>query len=72
MKNLVYEQTFDEERSLYNIKDTEVLNCKFEGPADGESVLKECRNFSVNKCSFFAPLSNVARKKFLLKKFING
>lgn len=52
MKNQISNQTFDEERSLYNIKDTEVLNCKFEGPADGESVLKECRNFSVNGCSF--------------------
>ena len=67
MKNLVYEQIFDEERSLYNIKDTEVLNCKFEGPADGESVLKECRNFSVNKCSFSLRYPMWHAKKFLLK-----
>ncbi len=53
MKNLVYEQTFDEERSLYNIKDTEVLNCKFEGPADGESVLKRVQKFFRKQMFFF-------------------
>ena len=52
MKNLIANQTFNEERSLYNIKNTEVLNCKFEGPADGESVLKECRGINVVNCSF--------------------
>ena len=67
MKNQISNQTFDEERSLYNIKDTEVLNCKFEGPADGESVLKECRNFSVNKCSFSLRYPMWHAKKFLLK-----
>ena len=52
MKKQVINQTFDEERSLYNLCNTEVLNCKFEGPADGESVLKECRNIHVRDCSF--------------------
>ena len=60
-------QIYDEERSLYNLKDAEVLNCKFEGPADGESVLKECRNFSVNKCSFSLRYPMWHAKKFLLK-----
>ena len=45
MKKQVSNQIFDEERSLYNIKNTEVVNCRFEGPADGESVLKEGRNY---------------------------
>lgn len=45
-------QTFDEERALYNIKDTEVINCTFAGEADGESVLKEGRNYKVKNCSF--------------------
>ena len=67
MIKIISNQTFDEERSLYNIKDTEVLNCKFEGPADGESVLKECRNFSVNKCSFSLRYPMWHAKKFLLK-----
>ncbi len=52
MKKQISNQTFDEERSLYNLHNTEVLNCKFEGPADGESVLKECRNYTVKNCSF--------------------
>ena len=67
MIKFISNQTFDEERSLYNIKDTEVLNCRFEGPADGESVLKECRNFSVNKCSFSLRYPMWHAKKFLLK-----
>lgn len=45
-------QKFDEERALYNIKNTEILNCRFEGEKDGESVLKEGRNYVVKDCSF--------------------
>ena len=67
MKKQIFNQTFDEERSLYNLKDTNVLNCKFEGPADGESVLKECRNFAVNNCSFSLRYPMWHAKKFLLK-----
>lgn len=49
---VVKNQTFDEERALYNIKNTKVENCKFMGPADGESVLKECRNIQVINSDF--------------------
>ncbi len=52
MKNKISNQKYDEERSLYNIVDTEVSNCIFAGPADGESILKECRNILVENCSF--------------------
>ena len=45
-------QTFDTERALYNIKDTQVRNCIFAGPADGESVLKETRDILVDNCTF--------------------
>lgn len=45
-------RTFDEERALYNIHDTLVSDCTFSGPADGESVLKECTDISVKGCSF--------------------
>lgn len=45
-------QVFDEERALYNLQDTTVANCRFEGPADGESALKEGRNITVENCSF--------------------
>ncbi len=33
----------DEERALYGIENAEVLNCRFDGKADGESALKETR-----------------------------
>jgi len=41
-----------EERALYGISDAEVVNCRFEGPEDGESALKETHNISVSG-SFF-------------------
>ncbi len=52
MKNIIADQVFDEERALYSLKDTSVQKCVFAGPADGESVLKECRRFDVKDCSF--------------------
>ncbi len=50
---LVENQTFDEERALYGASETEVKNVRFEGPADGESALKETRNIRVHD-SYFA------------------
>jgi Protein of unknown function (DUF3737). len=44
--------TFDQERALYGIRDAEVLNCSFMGPADGESALKESGNIRVRDCRF--------------------
>ena len=52
MEHLIQGLTFDEERALYNIKNTEVRDCTFAGPADGESVLKETRNVLVRPCDF--------------------
>ncbi len=52
MSKSISNLTFDEERALYNIKDTDVINCTFAGPADGESVLKEGRNYRVKNCTF--------------------
>ena len=52
MEYVVKGQVFDEERALYNIKNTEVVDCTFAGPADGESVLKETRNVKVKNCDF--------------------
>ena len=40
-------ESYEKERSLYNIKDSQVINCTFEGKEDGESPLKECKNILV-------------------------
>ena len=45
-------QIFDEERSLYGISDSQIDNCKFDGPADGESAFKESRNICVSNSYF--------------------
>lgn len=48
----IYRKVFDEERALYHLQDTAVVDCDFAGPADGESALKEARNISVENCRF--------------------
>lgn len=50
--NTFKNQMFDEERAFYGTKDTEVIGCKFDGPADGESAFKECSNIVVRECFF--------------------
>lgn len=40
-------RTFDEERALYGERDLLVRNCRFDGPADGESAFKECEHVRV-------------------------
>ena len=45
-------QTFELERSLYNLKDALVSECKFSGKADGESPFKEARDIKIDKCHF--------------------
>lgn len=45
-------QTFEEERALYALHDSEVTGCVFEGEADGESALKESRRIRVGGCRF--------------------
>ena len=52
MVQVISHQTFDTERALYNLTDTEVIDCRFEGPADGESALKEARLVKLQNCSF--------------------
>ena len=50
--NIVENITMDNERALYGSSDITVINCRFEGPADGESALKESSNVTV-KNSYF-------------------
>lgn len=45
-------KSFDEERALYGSNDLNVVNCSFDGPADGESAFKECKNISAEHCFF--------------------
>ena len=45
-------QVYDEERALYGARDIQVISCRFDGPADGESALKESRDVEVRD-SFF-------------------
>lgn len=49
----IYENlTLDEERALYGQEDISVVNCTFDGPRDGESALKECKNITVKDSRF--------------------
>ncbi len=48
--NIVQNQTFDAERAFYGTRGVDIRNCRFEGPADGESAFKECKNIAVSDC----------------------
>lgn len=41
-------QKFDEERALYGSRGLVLKDCAFDGPADGESALKECSDIEVD------------------------
>ena len=41
MLKTVVKKTFDEERALYGAENIRLEDCVFDGPADGESALKE-------------------------------
>jgi hypothetical protein len=42
----------DEERALYGIQSAKISHCIFDGPADGESALKESADIYVSDCDF--------------------
>lgn len=50
--NTVTGKTFDEERALYGARELTVRDCRFDGPADGESAFKEGRDVTVEHCYF--------------------
>ena len=57
---------FDEERALYESSGVQVVNCRFEGPADGESAMKESRDLEVKDCFFgFILCINICKNLFL-------
>lgn len=49
---IIQNKSFDEERALYGSADLTVRGCSFDGPADGESAFKECRNVAAEDCFF--------------------
>ena len=50
--NVIEGKRFDEERALYGSRELEVFNCSFDGPADGESALKESSEIDARDCEF--------------------
>lgn len=59
--DIIEDLTLDEERALYGRSDLIVKNCRFDGPADGESALKECSNITVENtfCNLRYPFWHV-------------
>ena len=50
---MIYENLrLDEERALYGEKNIKIVNCSFDGPADGESALKEAGEILAENCYF--------------------
>ena len=51
-RNDIINLILDEERALYHTIDSNIINCRFDGPKDGESAIKECRNINIIECYF--------------------
>lgn len=49
---IIENKTFDMERALYGSNGLSASKCIFDGPADGESALKECQDIQVSDCYF--------------------
>ena len=49
---VIRNKSYDAERALYGSHDLLVKDCAFDGPADGESAFKECRNVEADRCFF--------------------
>lgn len=52
MREIIKGKSFDEERALYGKRGIDVIDCSFEGPADGESAFKETKDIRVKDCRF--------------------
>lgn len=49
---VIQNQTFQAERSLYRVSDSEITGCTFAGPEDGESPIKHGQNIRIKDCRF--------------------
>ena len=52
MKTTIENKTYDEERALYESHGVKAVNCRFDGPADGESAFKESSDIEAEGCFF--------------------
>lgn len=52
MRITILDKQYDEERALYHLQHGDLKRCVFAGPADGESVLKEAGDISLEECRF--------------------
>jgi hypothetical protein len=52
MSNIYKDITTDEERALFGITNAQIINCRFDGPADGESAMKETEDLEIDGCYF--------------------
>lgn len=52
MREKIVKCQYDEERALYHLQHTDLEDCAFAGPADGESALKEAEDIGLDHCSF--------------------
>lgn len=50
MKKIIENKTFDEERALYGSRGLLLKNVRLDGPADGESAVKECADIEAQNC----------------------
>lgn len=50
--NIIENKSFDGERTLYGTHELLIKNCSFDGPADGESAVKESGNIKAEHCFF--------------------
>ena len=49
---IIKDKAYEEERALYESDGVHLINCRFEGAADGESALKESSNIVAENCYF--------------------
>ena len=49
---VIKNKTFDEERALYGSRNLLVIDCRFDGPADGESAFKEAQDIQAENVFF--------------------
>ena len=64
---LIKNGKFDEERAFYSSKELRLLNCSFDGEADGESAFKESCNIETEECFFNLRYPFWHDKKILIK-----